>query len=157
MYWRLPRSRYDAGKGAPNKRALRSIVAAGKPSGLIGYRDQEPVGWIAVAPRPDYEGLGRSRILQPVDDQPVWSVTCFFIARKHRGTGVSVALLESAARHARRKGARILEGYPTEPRSGRMADVFAFTGTAAAFQRAGFREVARRSATRPIMRLDLRA
>ena len=49
-------------------------------------------------------------------------------------------------------GARIVEGYPVEPRRGSMPDAFAWTGTASAFRRAGFVEVLRRSATRPIMR-----
>ena len=38
-----------------------------------------------------------------------------------------------------------------------MPDVFAWTGMASAFRKAGFREVARRSAGRPIMRIELPA
>lgn len=49
----------------------------------------------------------------------------------------------------------MLEGYPVEPRKGRMPDVLAFTGVPAAFERAGFVECARRSETRPIMRLQV--
>jgi len=70
----------------------------------------------------------------------------------HRRQGVSVALLEGAAAFALEQGARVLEGYPVEPRRGGLADVFAWTGTAAAFRAAGFTEADRRSPTRPIMR-----
>ena len=56
---------------------------------------------------------------------------------------------------ARRRGAERIEGYPVEPRKDRMPDVFAFTGLPALFERAGFAEVARRSETRPIYRLEL--
>jgi hypothetical protein len=66
-----------------------------------------------------------------------------------------VKLLTAAAKHARRHGARVLEGYPVAPRAGSMPDVFAFSGVEAAFLAAGFEEVARRSPTRPIMRLTL--
>jgi N-acetylglutamate synthase-like GNAT family acetyltransferase len=65
-------------------------------------------------------------------------------------------MLEGAARYARKRGARILEGYPIEPKQKRMPDVFAMTGLASAFSKAGFSEVARRSRTRPIMRRMLR-
>ncbi|MGH2670337.1 MAG: hypothetical protein ACRDH5_14670, partial [bacterium] len=57
---------------------------------------------------------------------------------------------------AHRLGARIVEGYPVDSRSGRAADIFVWTGLVGPFRRAGFREVLRRSPTRPIMRLRLR-
>ncbi|HUP01215.1 MAG TPA: GNAT family N-acetyltransferase, partial [Gemmatimonadota bacterium] len=113
-----------------------------------------PIGWCAVAPREDYPRLERSRILKPVDEASVWSITCFFIARTHRGQGLSVALLEGAVEHAARQGARIVEGYPIEPNA-RQADPFVWTGIASAYRAAGFVEVARRSPTRPIMRRSI--
>ena len=61
----------------------------------------------------------------------------------------------AGAKFAASQGARILEGYPTDARK-RAADAFVWTGLAPTFERAGFREVARRSATRPIMRRALR-
>jgi len=152
MWWRVPRSRFEKQKGVVNRRALRRIVDSGDTPGLLAYRDGEPVGWCAVAPRTAYTVLERSRVLKPVDDEPVWSVVCFFVAKGHRGRGVSVKLLQAAVRHARSLGAHVIEGYPVEPRRGRMPDVFAWTGLAGGFREAGFKEVARRSPTRPIMR-----
>jgi hypothetical protein len=68
---------------------------------------------------------------------------------------MSVAMLKAALDHARRRGGRLIEGYPVESRDGRMPDVFVWTGLASAYLKVGFREVARRSPTRPIMRVDL--
>jgi GNAT superfamily N-acetyltransferase len=153
MWWRLKRSLFEKQKGAGNKRAMKAIVRKGDVPGIIAYAGKEPVGWCAVAPREDYGTLERSRILKPVDDQPVWSVVCFFVERAHRGSGVSVELLKAAVAHAKRHGARIVEGYPVEPKQDRMPDAFAWFGLASAFERAGFEEVARRSPTRPIMRI----
>jgi GNAT superfamily N-acetyltransferase len=152
MWWRLPRREFDAGKGEPNKAALRAIVAAGQEPGILAYDDGVPVGWCAVAPREVYPGLERSRTLKPVDDRPVWSVSCFFVARSHRHRGVATQLLRAAVDFAFERGAQTVEGYPVEPRSGSMPDVFAWTGTASTFRQAGFVEVLRRSETRPIMR-----
>jgi GNAT superfamily N-acetyltransferase len=81
----------------------------------------------------------------------VWSVVCFFIARPHRRKGLALRLLEGAVSYARETGASIVEGYPVEP-AAPLPDAFAYTGLASIFRRAGFIEVARRSATRPIMR-----
>lgn len=155
MWWRIRRSEFERSKGAANRHRLQTMVEEGTVPGILAYRARRPVGWCAVEPREAYPVLGRSRVLRPVDDRPVWSVPCFFVVREHRRTGLSVELLAAAAEHARKGGASLLEGYPIEPREGKMADAFAFTGLAAAFLAAGFVEVARRSPTRPIMRLEL--
>jgi len=156
MWWRLTRAEFEKKKGAPNKRAFRKIVRAGEEPGILAYAGDEPIGWCAIAPREMYPSLNRSRILKPVDDKPVWSITCFFIARPHRRRGVSVRLIDAAVKHARAHGAKIIEGYPVRPRKESIPDAFAWTGVPSAFQRAGFREVLRRSPTRPIMRRRLR-
>ena len=156
MFWRTRRKEWEASKGAANRRAFRRIVETGKRPGILAYRGKMPVGWCALAPRKTYGSLSRSRILAPVDDRPVWSVSCLFVLRPYRRQGIASRLLAEAARHAARRGAKILEGYPVEPSSANAPDAFLWTGTAVAFDRAGFVEVARRSRTRPIMRKRLR-
>jgi len=155
MFWRLTRKQFDAGKGAGNKRALKRLVSTGREPGLIAYLKREPIGWCALAPRQDYVALERSRILKPVDDQPVWSVSCLFIKKGYRRRGVSTLLLRAALEFAAKHGARIVEGYPVEPAMEKMPDPFLWHGIPSAFLRAGFREVERRSRTRPIMRFEI--
>ena len=155
MYWRRRRSEYERAKGAGNRSAFRKIVLSGAPTGILAYRGREPIAWCAMAPRADYPVLANSRILKPVDDTPVWSVTCLFVRREHRRGGVTVPLLRAAVDLAGRKGGRIVEGYPIEPAKGDIPAAFAWTGLASAFRKAGFKEVARRSATRPIMRASI--
>jgi GNAT superfamily N-acetyltransferase len=152
MYWRLARKDFDANKGDANRRAFRKVVASGRPPGLLAYAGGKPVGWCAVAPRDDYPGLDRSRVLKRLDGEPVWSVTCLFVAKDHRKKGVSVALLREAVEHVGRQGGRVVEGYPVEPRKEEAPPAFVWTGLASAYLAAGFAECARRSPTRPIMR-----
>ena len=155
MWWRLARSRFVAQKGGKNKAAFKKIVQANEKPGVLAYLDGEPVGWCAVAPREVYTVLDRSRVLKRIDDQPVWSISCLFVARQFRRSGVSVQLIKAAVAHARNCGAKMVEAYPIEPRKAAMPDAFAWTGLVSAFRRAGFTEAARRSATRPIMRLTI--
>ncbi|MFQ5694378.1 MAG: GNAT family N-acetyltransferase [Terriglobia bacterium] len=155
MWWRVSRAQYEKQKGAGNKRALRKIVASGQAPGLLAYAGRQPVGWCSVAPRANFPVLDRSRVLKAVDDKPVWSVVCLFVDKAWRRRGVSVALLRAAADYVRKHGGRIVEGYPVEPKS-RWPDAFLSSGLPPAYRRAGFKEVARRSPTRPVMRRLLR-
>jgi GNAT superfamily N-acetyltransferase len=152
MYWRLPRAQFTAQKGEGTKNALRHLVESGAIVGLLAYAQGQPVGWCAMAPRESYPVLERSRILKRVDEAPVWSVVCFFVSKTFRGRGVTTTLLGAAIEYAKRRGARIIEGYPVEPKKPPMPAIFAWTGLASAFRQAGFVEVLRRSETRPIMR-----
>jgi GNAT superfamily N-acetyltransferase len=152
MAWRLPKREWEAGKGESNRRALRRIVTNGPPPGVLAYRDGEPVGWCAVAPRQEYVFLERSRVLRPLDETPVWSVSCLFVKRPFRRQGVSVALLRGVVAFVRKHGGKVVEGYPVEPKKGSMPDAFAWTGVLRAFLEAGFVEMPRWSPSRPIVR-----
>ncbi len=156
MYWRLKQSVLDAQKGNSNKRAMKKIIGSGNIPGILAYSEGEPIGWCSVAPREEFSKLDNSRILKPVDEKSVWSVVCFFIHKDHRKKGLSIALLYAAKKYVKSSGGKILEGYPIEPKKDKMPDAFAWTGLSAAFQSAGFKEVARRSETRPIMRFYLK-
>jgi GNAT superfamily N-acetyltransferase len=153
MVWRRTRAEWERGKGSGNRGAFQRLVRKGPPPGILAYADGEAVAWCAVAPRDAYMQLARSRVLKPIDAEPVWSVSCIFVARAYRRRGVSVALLRAASEFAASQGARIVEGYPVEPYSKKIPDVFAWTGTVAAFRVAGYQEAARGSPKRPIMRL----
>ena len=142
---------FDENTGEPTRQMQKSIVDSGTIPGLLAHMDDEPVGWIAVEPRSAYPKLAHSRILKPVDDANVWSVTCFFVTKQIRRQGLTVELLKAAVDYVRGKGGKIVEGYPVDTKKD-MPAPFIYTGTAAAFQKAGFVEVARRSEKRPIMR-----
>ena len=153
MYWKLGRMDFARGQGEPNRLAQRTIVESGCLPGLLAFVDGIPAGWIAVEPRAQYPTLARSRILKPLDDITVWSVTCFFVAKAYRGMGLTLSLLEAAIEHTKAGGGSVLEGYPVDPRVDvRYPAAFAYTGLLSAFLQTGFVEVGRRSATRPIMR-----
>lgn len=152
MWWRVPKKEFDAGKGEGNRARMRQLVRDGVEPGVIALDGDEAVGWCALAPRADYPRLASSRVLRPLDDAAVWSVTCLFVKKEWRRRGVTPLLLREACSFAKARGATIVEGYPTDPKSGRTADAFAFTGLPSSFLKAGFTEVARGSETRPIMR-----
>jgi GNAT superfamily N-acetyltransferase len=154
MYYRKS-GQSGVGPGAANRKAMKSLVDGDYVPGLIGYQEGSPVGWISLGPRQDYARLRRSPVMKPVDDKPVWSIVCFFVDRRARGRGVSEALLKGAIDYARSRGATLLEAYPVDKKERSHPD-FMFFGAKTMYDRAGFKEVARRTEARPVMRRGLR-
>jgi len=155
MYYRKSGGSGGLGRGKANKRAMKALVDGGTVPGLIAYRDRRPVGWISLGPREDYARLERSRVMKRVDEKPVWSIVCFFVDSKERRQGITRALLRDAIDYARSNGATLLEAYPIDKKARSHPD-FMWFGAKSLYDHAGFREVARRKETRPVVRRGLR-
>src|SRR6266704_6254533 len=152
MWWRLSRSDFGKQTGQAKNQGLKTIVDAGEVPGILAYAGREPIAWCSVATREAFPSLERSRTLKRVDDLRVWSIVCFYVAKQYRRKGLMAELLRAAIDYARQHGAKIVEGYPIEPKHDDSPPVSTFTGIFSAFQEVGFVEVARRSEKRPIMR-----
>jgi len=108
MYWRTTRAQFNKEAGEGNRLAMKSIVESGMVPGILAYQGRRAVGWCSIAPREDFASLERSPKLKRVDDQPVWSIVCFFIPKEHRRRGLMDLLLEAAVAYARDNGAAIV-------------------------------------------------
>lgn len=89
--------------------ALRGQAAGGRASGLVAYVDDEPAGWVAVAPRAEH-----ARLVEAIGDDggsEIWSITCFVVRPGYQGLGITGALLDRAVEWAREHGAGAVEGY----------------------------------------------
>jgi GNAT superfamily N-acetyltransferase len=155
MYWRLGGAYREAPRGA-NREALRQVVERGSPPGLLAFDGDLPVGWCQLTPRDALPWLDHMWWFARVDAVPVWSISCFFVRRGYRRQGVMTQLIFAALKTAKRAGAPALEAYPIDTGAPKSTSNI-FTGTAGAFTCAGFKVVARRAPTRPIMRHDLKA
>ncbi len=154
MYWRLGPAYFERAR-SNNRSALRKIVRQGPPPGLLAFDGEKAVGWCQLTPRDDLGWLNRKRAFERVDALQVWSISCFFVRRGYRRQGVMSELIAAALKAAKRAKAPALEAYPVDTtRPGSTQNVF--TGMASAFKRLGFKTVARREPTRPLMRHDLK-
>lgn len=157
MFWRLERAEYKKLRGNGTKAVLKSMAEQGEAPGLVAYLDGKPAAWCSIGPRENYRALENSRILKRVDDAPVWSIVCFFVARPFRKKGLMYEVLRGAVDYAAQNGAKIIEGYPIDMQNPKLAGQklngpSGFMGIAAAFRQVGFVEVGRASETQLIMR-----
>src|SRR5262249_19243398 len=125
----------------------------GPPPGLLAVLGDRAVGWCQLTPRADLSHLNHVKKLAAVDDQPVWSISCFYIRKGYRRKGITGALIKGAIDAAKRNGAPALEGYPL---NADLTPSSSWTGYTSTFLRAGFKIVARHFPPQPVMRLELR-
>lgn len=152
MWWRSTRREFERRQGEGNREAMKAIVYSGEVPGILAYRGETPVGWCSVAPREQYGSLERSPVLKRLDDTPVWSIVCLFVAQDTRNNGIGQALIRGAVEYVTTQGGKVIEAYPTQPKKGRLPPVSSFMGTPAMFERAGFVECARPSKSKVVMR-----
>ena len=160
MFWRLERAMFKKTKGEGNRQILKQVVEADEQPGILAYDESQAVGWCGIAPREKLAALENSRILKRVDDQPVWSITCFFMKKEARRRGMMEGLIKAAVKYARTNGAQIVEAYPIDMQSPKLAgqtfnSYSGYMGVASVFRALGFEQVGQASETQLILRLDL--
>jgi GNAT superfamily N-acetyltransferase len=133
---------------------------SGSTSGLLAYADGEPVGWCNVEPRTAFPYIPDARIAwkkrgEDKEDDSVRAAACFVTRTEFQHSGVSRALAAAAVDFARERGARALEGYAMITEPGREITWGELhVGSRSIFAAAGFREVARPTLRRVVMRID---
>ena len=157
MWWRLAGPDWKAVPRDDKRDRFRAIVEAGPPPGILAYHGNQAVGWCAVGPRATLPRLNASRVARPLDGiDGVWAVNCFYIRSGNRRQGLMRILLDGAVTFAAGQGAAIVEACPMET-ARKLIWGEGYVGLAPVFRAAGFEEVARRSPTRPLMRLTIEA
>jgi GNAT superfamily N-acetyltransferase len=155
MWWRLTSQEFREGAGSVNRDKFRECVRERTPPGVLAYRGQTAVGWCAVAPREKYRRLAFSRILQPIDDTPVWAISCLYVAKGNRKQGLTRRLIEAGCELAANFGASVVEAYPRISPDKPSNPLALYTGTEGSFTRAGFHVVAKPTPVRRVMRKPL--
>jgi GNAT superfamily N-acetyltransferase len=152
MWWRLTRREFEKQQGEGNREAMKAIVNSGEVPGILAYSGGKAVAWCSVAPREHYSSLNRSPVLKRLDDAPVWSIVCFFVARSHRNQGITKELIRAAVEYVRSQGGNAVEAYPTQPKNGQLPPVSSYMGLPSMFKKLGFIECASPSRSKVVMR-----
>ncbi|MBT1686822.1 GNAT family N-acetyltransferase [Dawidia soli] len=144
MVWRMTNEELKHNHSPDRKEYLRKRVTAKTPIGLLGYIGTEPVAWCSVAPRASHLRLGGDDRLE---DEDVWSITCFFVKKEYREQRLVPQLIEHARKYARKHGAKYMEAYPVKPSS----PSYRFMGFTKTFEKADFEFVKKAGSRRSVM------
>lgn len=153
MWWRLKTAEFERMGRPAREAAFHDRINSGPAPGLLAFDGPEPVGWVQATPREELPRLNRSRVARAAgpDIDGVWAVSCFFVRKGHRRSGMMTDLARAACAYAARNGARAVEAAALDPKRPMMWGE-GYVGLVSALSRAGFVEVERRSETRILMR-----
>ena len=140
MYPRLTGAEAHGMGSQQRRKAMTTLARRRRAPGLLAFEDEEPVGWIAIAPRTELKRIENSRATPRVDDEEVWVIPCITVRPSARGRGIALALIRAAVAYAAKQGAPAVEAYPRAG-SARTSDDNAYFGTEPLFRRAGFKVV----------------
>lgn len=155
LWPRVPNAEWQSLDRETRKARFRAVVEAGPPPGVLAYEDGRAVGWVSVGPRGTVIRFDRSRLSRDEVPDTVFAVTCFYVRSSHRKAGMMPLLLDAAITYAQEHGASAVDACPIDTER-KLVWGEGFVGLYNVFQAAGFVEIARRSPTRPLVRLELR-
>lgn len=130
------------------RQAMTKLAGRRRAPGLLAFDGDEPVGWIAIAPRSELARIEASVATPRVDNEDVWVIPCITVRKSARGRGIALGLIQEAVGYAAAHGAPAVEAYP-RTEAGRVADDNAYFGTERLFRRAGFRVIRKPQPNRP--------
>lgn len=131
----------DRARQESNRKDHHALLLAGHAHGILVYHEGAAVGWCQYGLREELPRIERGRkyrrIAADLGPFPRWRITCFFVDRPFRRSGVARFALHAALGAIRRRGGGVVEAYPAT--HGRA--VATWFGTQRMFEREGFRVV----------------
>jgi GNAT superfamily N-acetyltransferase len=97
------------------------------------------VGWCQFGPTDELPRIKHRRAYEEgLTELPDWRITCFFVDREHRRSGVAAAALAGAVQEIARLGGGTVESYPEDSDGRSVSSSFLHNGTLAMFESQGF-------------------
>lgn len=131
----------DKGKSPEGNRALKQrLVGEGHAHAALVFDGDTAVGWCQYGTPDELPGIyHRKEYEAGLDALPDYRLTCLFVDKRYRRTGVAAAAVEGALHLIARAGGGVVEAYPQDTQGKKISASFLYNGTRGLFERAGFR------------------
>ncbi len=129
-----------------NRKDKEALVRERRSHAILVYDGKTPIGWCQYGKREELPRIDARRtyreVAAPDDTERLWRITCFFVARSHRGKGVAKFALHAALESIRRQGGGTVEAFPVVSEKMAAVPEWRWFGTLGMFRREGFKTVA---------------
>ncbi|HEV2798682.1 MAG TPA: GNAT family N-acetyltransferase [Nocardioides sp.] len=151
----------ERGQGREANRQLKkSYVDKGEAHAALVLDGDEAVGWAEYgtpAELPSLHHLTQYDAEKTAD--PDWRITCVFVDRRHRRSGVTELAIRGALDLIAEAGGGIVESYPHDltEQTKKMSSSFLYNGTRRLYERLGFTYVRPKGLKNCVMALEVPA
>jgi hypothetical protein len=134
------RARGERGESAEANRACKErLVREGRAHAALVFDGDVAVAWCQYGSPDELPNIYHRREYDAgLDQAPDYRITCFFVDRDHRRTGVAAVALGGALDLIAEAGGGVVEGYPQDTQGTRTSGSFLYNGTRGLFEKAGF-------------------
>lgn len=147
------RDRYVGGRGdgePDGTVAARALRAGTRTAG--SFDGDEAVAWAQYGPPAEVPNIHhRKEYEATLDTVPDHRITCIFVDKKYRRTGVTAVALQGAIDLIAQAGGGVVEGYPHDTADGRKVSVL-YNATRSLYETAGFTYVRPKGLRNCVMR-----
>lgn len=141
---------------AGNRELKRRLVEEGEAHAAVVFDGDDAVGWCQFgSPRELPNITHRKEWEAAVTRVPDYRLTCFFVDRDHRRSGVSAVALDGALDLIALAGGGLVEGYPYDTDEKKVNSSFLYNGTRALFEKAGFSYVRPKGKNHCVMTIEV--
>jgi GNAT superfamily N-acetyltransferase len=117
----------------------RNLVETGRAHAALVFDGDQAVGWAQYGSPGELPGIAhRKEYLEGLDVLPDYRITCFFVDRRARRSGVAAAALDGALALIATAGGGVVEAYPQDTPGKKVSATFLYSATRSMFERAGF-------------------
>ncbi len=122
-----------------NRSEKQLRVREGRAHAALVYDGPTCVGWCQFGSPDELPRIKHRRAyLQAPSDPPEWRITCFFVDKAYRRSGVAACALAGALEQIARLGGGTVESYPESVGGRAVSGSFLHNGTLSMFERHGF-------------------
>jgi GNAT superfamily N-acetyltransferase len=125
---------------AEANRALKErLVREGRAHAALVFDGDLAVAWCQYGRPPELPNINhRKEYEAQLEQLPDYRLTCFFVDKKYRRTGVAAAALSGALDLIGRAGGGVVEAYPQDTAGQKITASFLYSATRSLFEQAGF-------------------
>ncbi len=138
----------------PAREQKQRLVEAGKAHAALVFDGETAVGWCEYGSPAELPGIAHRKDVElPGELFPDYRLTCFFVDRRYRRTGVATAALDGALRLIAEAGGGAVETYPQDTPDKKVSSSFLYNATRPMFERVGFTYLRPKGKNHCVMRM----
>ncbi len=143
MYHKMTMAEYIQSNRDERRARQLELVRHNQADGLLMYEANEPIAWCQFDRAERFFAFDRMRdylkLAIPIELRPAWRITCLFVAKRHRGEGLSAEILGEAVSRLTQSGPCVIEAFVADTPEGNKIK---YTGSVRMFERLGFQNIA---------------